>query len=155
MIPERGSVQGSINHLAITVSNLAEAMRFYGPLLDALGYSIGEPMDYGDSRLVVNVHNGHGTAVNIWQARATHRFDSYEPGLHHIAFNAESDSAVDQIHQLVMSLGAQVLDGPGEFPFAHHGYYAVYFLGPDNVKLEVVHMPGLADAIQAGNASGA
>jgi hypothetical protein len=48
-----------------------------------------------------------------------------------------------------------VLDGPGEFPFSHQGYYAVYFLGPDNIKFEVVHMAGLKAAISKGNASAA
>lgn len=36
---------------------------------------------------------------------------------------------------------AEVLDGPREFPFGPGGYYAVYFLGPDRLKLEIVHMP--------------
>lgn len=38
-------------------------------------------------------------------------------------------------------LGAEILDGPGEFPFGPGGYYAVYVLGPDRLKFEVVHMP--------------
>lgn len=146
---------GTINHVALSVSDLDEAMRFYSSLLGALGYTIGDPMPYGESRLTVNVHEGHGTAVNIWQATKPHTFDSYEPGLHHLAFNAASKSAVDDIHQLAVHLGAEILDGPGEFPFSHHGYYAVYFLGPDGIKIEVVHMPGLETAISKGNASAA
>ena len=42
-------------------------------------------------------------------------------------------------------LGGTILDGPGEFPFAVGCYYAVYFLGPDGLKFEFVHMPTLAD----------
>jgi glyoxylase I family protein len=44
----------------------------------------------------------------------------------------------------VHGLGGTILDGPGEFPFGIGGYYAVYFLGPDGLKFEVVHMPALA-----------
>ena len=36
---------------------------------------------------------------------------------------------------------AEILDGPGEFPFGPGGYYALYFLGPDRLKLEIVHTP--------------
>jgi len=65
----------------------------------------------------------------------------YEPGLHHVAFNVERHEQVDEVHKLVRVLGAEILDGPGEFPFALGGYYAVYFRGPDGMKFEVVHMP--------------
>jgi len=130
-------------------------MKFYSPFLEALGYTVGQPGPYGNSRLAVNIHEAHGTAINIWQATKTHTFDSYEPGLHHLALNVSSKAEVDAIHQLVADSGAEILDGPAEFPFAHHGYYAVYFLGPDGVKIEVVYMPGLAAAILEGNASAA
>ena len=40
-------------------------------------------------------------------------------------------------------LGGEILDGPGEFGFAVGGYYAVYFLGPDRLKFELVYMPEL------------
>jgi catechol 2,3-dioxygenase-like lactoylglutathione lyase family enzyme len=148
-------LQGTINHLALTVSDLDAAMEFLSPLLEALGYTVGKPMQYKDSRLAVNVHEAHGTAINIWQAKKTHAFDSYEPGLHHLAFNVTSETAVDDIHQLAVNCGATILDGPGEFPFAHRGYYAVYFLGPDHIKIEVVYMSGLENAIAEGNASAA
>lgn len=44
----------------------------------------------------------------------------------------------------------QILDGPAEFPFAEDrlGYYAVYFRGPDGMKFECVHMPGLGHAFR-------
>lgn len=148
-------LHGTINHVALAVSDLDAAMSFFSPFLEALGYTVGEPMPYKGSRLAVNVHEVHGTAVNIWQATKVHAFDSYEPGLHHLAFNASSKSAVDEIHQLAVNAGATVLDGPGEFPFSHQGYYAVYFLGPDDIKIEVVHMAGLSAAIAEGNASAA
>ena len=47
----------------------------------------------------------------------------------------------DQACELAKRLGAKVLDGPGEFPYDPEGWYAVYFLGPDGLKFEVVHQP--------------
>ena len=65
----------------------------------------------------------------------------YEPGLHHVVFNVERHEQVDAAHPLVCRLGAEILDGPGEFPAGPGGYYALYFRSPDRLKFEVVHMP--------------
>ena len=139
-------LHGSINHVSVTVSDLAEAMQFFGPLLEFLGYTVGQI--FHDERsghdLTVNMNQSNGTALNIWQAEpglADHPFEMYEPGLHHVAFNVERHEQVDAVHELVRELGGQILDGPGEFPFGPGGYYAVYFRGPDRLKFEVVHMP--------------
>ena len=141
---------GSINHVSITVSDLIEAMKFFKPFLEFLGYEIGEVIQDGPKgqRLTVNVLPGHrGVAVNIWEAKpefAKHPFEVYEVGLHHVAFHVEKREQIDQVHQLVKSLGAEILDGPREFPYGGpDGWYAVYFLGPDRMKFEVVHMPGV------------
>jgi glyoxylase I family protein len=138
-------LHGSINHVSITVSDLPEAMRFFGPLLKFLGYTVGAvQVSQADAQLTVNLNPSNGTAFNIWQAKpglAEHRFEVYEPGLHHVAFNVQRHEQVDELFELVRSLGAEILDGPGEFPFGPGGYYAVYFLGPDRLKFEIVHMP--------------
>ena len=141
-------LQGSINHVSITVTDLREAMKFFGPMLEFLGYTVGEVIEdtSGGSGtiLTVNINEMNGTAVNIWQAKpgfADHPFEVYEPGLHHVAFNVERHEQVDELHDLVKRLGGEILEDPGEFPFAIGGYYAFYFLGPDRLKFEVVHMP--------------
>ncbi len=140
-------LHGSINHVSITVSDLPQAMSsFFKPLLEFLGYTVGKIFhdERSNHDLTVNVNTVNGTAINIWQAEpqlANHRFEIYEPGLHHVAFNVERHAQVDAVHQLVRQLGADILDGPGEFPFGPGGYYAVYFRGPDGLKFEAVHMP--------------
>jgi glyoxylase I family protein len=141
---------GSINHVSVTVSHLDAAMVFFRPLLEHLGYRVGDVLSHHapTTRLVVSIHPGNGVAFNVWEATtelAAERFEVYAPGLHHVAFNAGSRAQVDAVCRLVRELGAEVLDGPREFPFADDGmgYYAVYFRGPDSLKLEVVHMPGL------------
>ena len=138
-------LHGSINHISITVSNLQAAMRFLSPLLRFLGYAVGDIMrdERSGHDLTVNVNASNGTAFNVWEAEArlAHRgFEIYAPGLHHVAFNVERHEQVDEVHQLVRQHGGHVLDGPAEFPFGPGGYYAVYFLGPDGMKFEVVHM---------------
>ena|SRR5215472_10477677 len=136
---------GSINHVSITVSDLPKAMEFFRPFLEFLGYTVGEIMKsrtYAD--LTVNINATNGTAINIWQAKtdlAGKPFQMYAPGLHHLAINVEKHEQVDAVHKLARKLGAEILDGPGEFPFGPGGCYAVYFLGPDRLKFEIVHMP--------------
>ena len=136
-------LQGSINHVSIAVSDLPEAMKFFGPLLKFLGYTVGGIFDDNRTggRLTVNINESNGIAFNVWQAKAAHPFEVYEPGLHHVAFNVQQHEQVDAACELVRSLGAEILDGPGEFPFGPGGYYAFYFLGPDRLKFEIVHMP--------------
>jgi glyoxylase I family protein len=139
-------LHGSINHVSITVCDLPKAMAFLGPLLEFLGYTVG-PIFHDDRShhdLTVNINMTNGTAFNVWQAEpglAQHPFEVYEPGLHHVAFNVERHEQVDALCELVRTLGAEILDGPGEFPFGPGGYYAFYFRGPDRLKFEVVHMP--------------
>ena len=142
----RPDLHGSINHVSLTVSSLPDAMKFLGPLLKFLGYTVSQIFDdtRTGGRLTVNINESNGTAVNVWQARpglADHRFEIYEPGLHHVAFNVQRHEQVDAACSLVRTLGGEILDGPGEFPFGPGGYYAFYFLGPDRMKFEIVHMP--------------
>lgn len=149
-------LKGSINHVSVTVSNLDEAMVFFGPVLEFLGYALGPTLrnESTNSRLTVNINAANGIAFNVWEAKpelAHHPFQVYEPGLHHVAFNAVSRVQVDRLHAIVVGLGTRVLDGPAEFPYAEDGlgYYAFYFLGPDGLKFECVHMPGLERAFRA------
>jgi catechol 2,3-dioxygenase-like lactoylglutathione lyase family enzyme len=144
-------LHGSINHVSITVSDLDAAMVFLTPILEFLGFRVGEELrnPSTDTRLRVNVNASNGLAFNVWEAKPElrrHPFEVYAPGLHHVAFNVASHDQVDQLCTLVRALGGEILDGPGEFPYAEDGlgYYAFYFLGPDGLKFECVHMPGLA-----------
>ena len=138
-------MHGSINHIAITVSDLDQAMKFFGPMLRFFNYNVGDIGYYAETRLVININPLNGIGINIWEAKTNHLFEVYEPGLHHVAINAGSKHQVDELARLVAELGAQILDGPAEFPFAVGGYYAVYFLGPDHLKFEVVYMPELEE----------
>ena len=144
---------GTLNHVSITVSDLDDANRFFEPLLDLLGYVEHERGYNSGTRLTIDLNPNANIAFNIWEAKGElkrHKFEVYEPGLHHVAFNADTHERVDEVATLVRGLGGTILDGPGEFPFGIGGYYAVYFLGPDGLKFEVVHMPALAAHHRSG-----
>ncbi len=136
-------LQGSINHVAITVSDVPEAMKFFRPFLRFLGYIVPAS---DEGQVIVSVSPRTGGAFNIWPATKDHAFEIYEPGLHHVAFNAESRKQVDEMHELVQTIGGEILEPPAEWPFTSVGkYYAVYFRGPDGLKFEFVHMDSLEE----------
>ena len=137
---------GSINHVSITVSDLEAAMSFFRPLLEFLGFAVGAIEYYAPAQtsLTVNINDRNGVAFNIWQGKpglTDHPFEVYEVGLHHVAFNVALHDQVNEVARLIPRIGGEILEGPGEYPFGPGGYYAVYFLGPDRLKFEVVHMP--------------
>jgi glyoxylase I family protein len=64
-------------------------------------------------------------------------------GLHHLAFEAHSRGAVNERAGWLRAQGAEIESGPEEYAYLP-GYYAVFFYDPDGMKLEIVHIPGLA-----------
>ena len=55
------------------------------------------------------------------------------------ALNANSRDQVNALHEMLVEIGAVVLDPPTECPEYSPTYYACYFEDPDGMKLEVVH----------------
>jgi catechol 2,3-dioxygenase-like lactoylglutathione lyase family enzyme len=142
---------GSMNHLGITVSDLAGATeRFYAPLLNFLGYQLVENLPEMSLWLAPAGHS-----INLWQARdglAGRRPERYAPGFHHFAFNADSRQEVDGCYALLQREGIEILDAPAAYDYAP-GYYAVFFADPDGLKFELVHIPPEA-LVQAGATAG-
>jgi glyoxylase I family protein len=139
---------GSMNHLGITVSDLAASTeRFYRPLLVFLGYRLVEELPEMSLWL-----SPGGAAINLWQAKSEFRgraVERYAPGLHHFAFNADSRQRVDDCHDLLRESGITVLDPPADYDYVP-GYYALFFADPDGLKFELVFIPpeALAAAMQ-------
>ena len=134
-------VLGAINHVALTVSNLDKSLKFYQPILTFLGYKNTE--NYPG--VAIWESETTGSAVNLWQAKpelVSYAHKLYAPGLHHLAFNADSPAQIDRFYQLLLQIDAKILNPPAEYDYAP-GYYAVFFTDPDGLKLELAHVPGL------------
>jgi catechol 2,3-dioxygenase-like lactoylglutathione lyase family enzyme len=70
--------------------------------------------------------------------------DRYAPGLHHMAFHAESAADVDRVHQAMLAAGANVLDPPEDYSGQRgysQGYYAAFYADPARSKIEVAYIP--------------
>lgn len=132
---------GTLNHLSLTVSDRSKSEPFYNAILEFMGYQQVEKNDQFIMWWSKDVGAILIYAANPDSPNKLH--DRYSPGLHHLAFNADSREQVDNLYNLILELGATVLDPPAEYNKYAPGYYAVFFADPDGIKLELVHMPNL------------
>ncbi len=133
-------MRGLVHHVVLTVADPETSSPFYDAVLGFLGYR----REHGFEWEVETA--GHSQSVGLVKAReagADRVHDRYVPGLHHIAWRAESRSDVDQLHQRLLEIGATVLDAPADYPQYNkgRGYYAVFFTDLDGLKLEYVYTP--------------
>lgn len=125
-----------IDHLAIRVSDLARSKRFYDALLGFMGFA--REWEFGE---VVGWDNGE-TLYWITQADALGRHHPHrtgDVGFHHYAFELASRDEVDQLYDFLTAQEIEIVDPPADYPDYGEGYYAVYFLDPDGLKLEAMH----------------
>ena len=127
------------SHVFVGVSDFAQALAFYRPVLAALNLQ---------ERFCETDRPWAG-----WQTPGVDRplfligrpFDGqpHAPGNGQMtAFLADSRSRVDAVHRLAVSLGARSEGAPGLRPEYHANYYGAYFRDPDGNKLCVAcHQP--------------
>ena len=85
-------------------------------------------------------------AIAGWKGRGT-RFYLYSiragsgPGsLQRLAFTARSRAEVDSFADWAASRSIRILSGPRAHPEYEGDYYAVFFEGPEGLRLELVHL---------------
>lgn len=127
---------GNINHIALTVSDMERSEAFYNRLLGFMGYEQGEKTE----QLILWASPNSAITISPANPQSNQKCDRYSPGLHHLAFSADSREDVDKLHQELIQQQVTILDSPAEYDYLP-GYYAVYFLDPDGIKLELAHTP--------------
>jgi catechol 2,3-dioxygenase-like lactoylglutathione lyase family enzyme len=124
-----------VHHLDLTVSDMETSIRFYDVVLTRLGFkghaAEGQAPEWRSASVSIALHAAK-------RGRGQH--DRYTPGLHHLAFNAESRTEVDAFHKFLIAHRIKILDAPAEYDY-EPGYYAVFFADPDGMKLELAHTP--------------
>src|SRR3954453_17354859 len=111
-----------VAHTFITAGDFAAARAFYGQLLPFLGLIV-----VADS---VNTFYCVGGRTGFARERGD----------------------VDEAHDFLVKIGANIIHEPREDGFAP-GYYSVLFEDPDGTRLEINHVPGkglLAPGMQIG-----
>jgi glyoxylase I family protein len=135
----------SIDHLDLVVTDFERSLAFYRALLTPLGYAGSGEIEGERGERVVYLHrHGGGGTLGLRAAQSETGHDRYAPGVHHIAFAASERACVEQIAGVAAELGAEIESGPREYDYTP-GYYAVFVLDPDGIKLEFVHRPAEQD----------
>jgi catechol 2,3-dioxygenase-like lactoylglutathione lyase family enzyme len=125
-----------IDHLYITVSDLARSRSFYDTVFKAvLGFRSNTFTLGGDPH--VQYYNRHFGYV-LRPARVAQAHEPYAPGLHHLCLRVDS---VDDVRTVAAALNAA---GISATPATLHGdyapdYWATFFTDPDGVRLEVTN----------------
>ena len=134
----------SVQHVDLVVSSIERSLPFYRDLLAPLGFHrIGEVE--GERGETIWYLSGAAGAIGLREAQTPSEgpYDRYRVGLHHLAFEVHSRGAVNERAGWLRAQGAEIESGPEEYAYLP-GYYAVFFYDPDGMKLEIVHLPGLA-----------
>jgi len=125
-----------IDHLSIRVSNFARSKQFYNDVLGFLGFKL--KYDYAGA---AGWSNGK-TLFWIGEAdregkKHPHRLGNI--GFHHYAFELPKRKDVDDLQKLLQRKNVTIVDPAAQY--YGDGYYAVYFLDPDGLKLEGMYFP--------------
>ena len=129
-----------IDHLAIRVGDFEASRRFYDRLLTFLGFV--REWEFGRT---VGWNNG----VTMWWITEAdpdagpHR--TGDIGYHHYAFELGAKTEVDEVGEFLKREGVTIVDPPAAYPSYGKGYYAVFFLDPDGLKLEAMYFQEKAD----------
>ena len=134
-----------IDHIQITVQDMAVAVPFYDRLLPLLGFNLQSKtsavidahefhvVEYSHPRLAFSITSPRSAL----QDQTVHR---RRPGaLHHLAFRASSRAEVDRLFGELQAIGAVIVTPPREYPeYTPPGYYAVFFKDLEGNKYEIV-----------------
>lgn len=134
-----------IDHIEITVRDMATAVPFYDRLLPLLGFDLTHRseaiLEPHEKHVVSYEHPSLGFAITSpLKAFSGKTINRRKPGsLHHLAFKATSRAEVDKLYLEIKAIGATIISPPREYPeYTAANYYAVFFKDPEGIKYEIV-----------------
>ncbi|WP_026569338.1 MULTISPECIES: VOC family protein [Sediminibacillus] len=123
-----------LHHVEINVTDVKRSRKFWGWLLEELGYSLYQEWENGFS------YKENRTYLVFVQVQEQFRDAGYHRsrvGLNHLAFHAESREHVDRMTEKLERRQVPILY-QDRHPFAGgDDYYAVFFEDPDRIKVEL------------------
>jgi catechol 2,3-dioxygenase-like lactoylglutathione lyase family enzyme len=125
-----------IDHLYLSVSNLARAEIFYDQvLLNILGFRKGHFTLSGEPH--IQYYNRHfGYVLRPARTQAIH--DSYTPGLHHLCLRVATVAEVVAVAQQLRTAAIDATEAKC-YPEYAADYWATFFNDPDGIRLEVTN----------------
>jgi catechol 2,3-dioxygenase-like lactoylglutathione lyase family enzyme len=133
-----------IDHIQVTVKDLAIAEAFYDKLMPVLGFDLArkskgrvaahefDVVEYAHPNLIFAINSPR----DAFKDETVHR---RKPGaLHHLAFKATSQAEIDEAYEKIKNTGAQIVEPPRLYPQHGEHYYALFFKDPGGIKYEIV-----------------
>jgi glyoxylase I family protein len=124
-----------IDHIYITVSEMARSEAFYDRVMSALEFRKNTFAIGGDAH--IQYFNRHFGYV-LRPAKSTDAHDSYSPGLHHLCLRVDSIADVVSVAKRLRDAGIDATD-PKLYPEYAVDYWATFFTDPDGIRLEVTN----------------
>jgi glyoxylase I family protein len=124
-----------IDHIYISVTDLARSESFYDRIMPVLGFRKNSFPNEGERH--VQYYNRYFGFV-LRPARNNTAHDPLAPGLHHFCFRVEDARAIDAIAQRFEALGVEC-SAPQLYPEYAPDYCAIFFSDPDGIRLEVTN----------------
>jgi lactoylglutathione lyase len=129
-------------HTGLNVTDLDRSLAFYR---DVLGFTLLAEGKEEGRRYAFLGDGGDRPVVTLWQQSAG-GYDAGRPGLHHLAFTAES---IERVRAYEAALRAYGVDFHHEGVVAHREGAAsggIFFHDPDGIRLEIFAAEGAQDA---------
>ena len=127
-----------VDHLGITVADLARGRAQFHPVLTALGYEFGTEDEGG-----ISWHHGDDTEIIIFaplvESAAPHEHGRV--GWQHLAFSVDSPGEVDRLHTVAVEAGWTVVRAPKLFPRFSERYYAAFVEEDNGIRFEFMYNP--------------
>ncbi|QTN01354.1 hypothetical protein ERJ70_02795 [Sediminibacillus dalangtanensis] len=118
----------------MNVSDIEASRKFWGWLLEELGYNLYQEWENGFSYKENTTYLVFVQVQERFQDAGYHRS---RVGLNHLAFHAESREHVDKMTEKLTKRQVPILY-QDRHPFAGgEDYYAVFFEDPDRIKVEL------------------
>ncbi|KJL44743.1 VOC family protein [Microbacterium trichothecenolyticum] len=126
-----------LDHLGITVEDLARAVAQFDPVLTALG------MERTDGDNGVSWYVEDETELILFPARepGTGPHVHGSVGWQHLAFAVDSRDDVDRLHAIALAAGWSAVRDPKPYPRFNERYYASFLEDDNGIRIEFMHNP--------------
>jgi len=122
-----------LGHIGLNVTDLNAAQRFFS---EALRFETVAEGGHNDSPFVLLGHRG-GLTLTLWQ-QSNGAFSTSQPGLHHLAFAVDDIERLRELHAHLIASGVTFFYDGKIVPHSEgKDSSAIYFAGPDGIRLEV------------------
>lgn len=127
-------MKGLLHHIELYVKDIKQSKKFWGWLLDELGYTLYQEWEEGFS---YKLESTYIVFVQVEDKYLDFDYHRKHAGLNHLAFHGESKAFVDEMTIKLKEKNVTILY-TDKHPFAGgNDYCAVFFEDPNRIKVEI------------------